>query len=623
MKGARVCGIVGYVGPRPAQEIIVDGLRRLEYRGYDSAGMAAVHAGRLGVRKTEGKMDRLTAALEERPLPGSLGVGHTRWATHGPPSDANAHPHLDGGGSFAVVHNGIIENFQELREELAAGGVTLRSETDTEVLAHLLAAEYDGDLAAALRRVIAHTVGSYALAVICDREPGRIVAARLTSPLVVGLGDGEMFLASDMTALLNRTRRFLVVEDGEIADVTAEGPVLETIAGTPVSREPLTADWEAGEAERGGYDHFMLKEIHEQPEVIAATLAGRISDDGRRVTLDDLEEEDAFAAGEGPRDLQKVWITGCGTAYHAGLAGVTLLERLAGLPAEAAYAHELRYRRPPPSGPSLTLAISQSGETADTLAAARMAAAQGSRLLALTNVVGSTLTRTAHRVIQIRGGPEIAVASTKAYLAMLAGESLLALWLARRRGTVPPEREAALLGGLRDLPGQISDILDRYGRGESEISLLAADLAESSDLYFIGRGADYATAMEGALKLKEVSYLHAEAMPAGELKHGSLALVEEGTPVVGVLTQGDVYDKSMSSLWETKARGARVIAVAYEDDEEAGRLADRVLRIPRTDDLLAPVLAAPPLQLLAYHTALVLGCDIDQPRNLAKSVTVE
>ena len=624
-KGARMCGIVGYVGPRPAQEIILDGLRRLEYRGYDSAGAAVVHAGRLGVRKTEGKMDRLTAVLEESPLPGSLGVGHTRWATHGPPSDVNAHPHTDEEGSLAVVHNGIIENFQTLREELAAGGVTLRSETDTEVLAHLIAAEYDGDLAAALRRAMARTVGTYAVAVISDREPDRLVAARLTSPLVVGLGEGEMFLASDMAALLNRTRRFLVVEDGEIVDVTAEGAVLETIDGAPVSREPLIADWKAGEAERGGYDHFMLKEIHEQPEVIAATLAGRISDDGGRVVLDNLEDWDIFAAGDeagDPRDLQKVWITGCGTAYHAGLAGVTLMERLAGLPAEAAYAHELRYRRPPHCGPALTLAISQSGETADTLAAARMAAEQGSRLLALTNVVGSTLTRAAHRVIYTRGGPEIAVASTKAYLAMLVGGSLLALWMARRRGTVEPEREAALLRGLRDLPGQVSEILDRYG-GESEISLLAADLARSSDLYFIGRGADYATAMEGALKLKEVSYLHAEAMPAGELKHGALALVEEGTPVVGILTQDDVYDKSMSSLWETKARGARVIAVAYEDDEEAGRCADRVLRIPRTDDLLAPVLAAPPLQLLAYHTALALGCDIDQPRNLAKSVTVE
>ena len=621
-----MCGIVGYVGPRPAQEIIVDGLRRLEYRGYDSAGAAVVHAGRLGVRKTEGKMDRLTAVLEERPLPGSLGVGHTRWATHGPPSDVNAHPHTDEEGSLAVVHNGIIENFQMLREELTAGGVALRSETDTEVLAHLIAAEYDGDLAAALRRAIARTVGTYAVAVISDREPGRLVAARLTSPLVVGLGEGEMFLASDMAALLNYTRRFLVVEDGEIVDMTAEGPALETIAGTPVSREPFIADWQPAEAERGGYDHFMLKEIHEQPEVIAATLAGRISDEGGRAALDDLEDWDIFAAGAeagDPRDLQKVWITGCGTAYHAGLAGVTLIERLAGLPAEAAYAHELRYRRPPHCGPTLTLAISQSGETADTLAAARMAAEQGSRLLALTNVVGSTLTRAAHRVIYTRGGPEISVASTKAYLAMLVGESLLALWMARRRGTVEPEREAALLRGLRDLPGQISEILDRYGRRESEISLLAADLARSSDLYFIGRGADYATAMEGALKLKEISYLHAEAMPAGELKHGALALVEEGTPVVGILTQDDVYDKSMSSLWETKARGARVIAVAYEDDEEAGRCADRVLRIPRTDNLLAPVLAAPPLQLLAYHTALALGCDIDQPRNLAKSVTVE
>lgn len=621
-----MCGIVGYVGPRSAQEVILDGLRRLEYRGYDSAGIAAVSRGKLRVRKTEGKMDRLAALLEERPLPGSLGVGHTRWATHGAPSDANAHPHLDEGDSFAVVHNGIIENFRGLREELSAAGAVLRSETDTEVLAHLIAAEYDGDLAAALRRAIARTTGAYALAVISDREPGRIVAARLTSPLVVGLGEGEMFLASDITALLNRTRRFLVVEDGEIADVTADRVVIQTIDGEEIRREPLIADWEAGEAERGGYDHFMLKEIHEQPEVIAQTLAGRISDDGRRAVLDDLE--DLSGGGDGStgdaadlRALQKIWITGCGTAYHAGLVGVTLMERLAGLPAEAVYAHELRYRFPPPGGPDLTLAISQSGETADTLAAARMASERDSRLLALTNVVGSTLTRTADNVIYTRGGPEVAVASTKAYLAMLVGECLLALWLARRRGTVEPEREAALLAGLQALPGQIAEVLDRCGR--EGIGRLAADLAGSPDLYFIGRGADYATAMEGALKLKEVSYLHAEAMPAGELKHGALALIEEGTPVVAALTQDDVYDKTMSGLWETKARGARVVAVAFDDDREADRCADRVLRIPRTDGLLAPVLAAVPLQLLAYHTALVLGCDIDQPRNLAKSVTVE
>lgn len=623
-----MCGIVGYVGPRSAQEVILDGLRRLEYRGYDSAGIAAVSRGKLRVRKTEGKMNRLTAVLEERPLPGSLGVGHTRWATHGAPSDANAHPHLDGGNSFAVVHNGIIENFRGLREELSAGGAVLRSETDTEVLAHLIAAEYDGDLAAALRRAIARTTGAYALAVISDREPGRIVAARLTSPLVVGLGEGEMFLASDITALLNRTRRFLVVEDGEIADVTADRAVIQTIDGAEVRREPLIADWEAGEAERGGYDHFMLKEIHEQPEVIAQTLAGRISEDGSRATLDDLED---ISGGRGAspddpaglRALQKIWITGCGTAYHAGLVGVSLMERLARLPAEAVYAHELRYRFPPPGGPALTLAISQSGETADTLAAARMASERDSRLLALTNVVGSTLTRVADDVIYTRGGPEVAVASTKAYLAMLVGECLLALWLARRRGAVGPAREAALLAGMRALPGQIAEVLDRYGRGRGEIGRLAADLAGSSDLYFIGRGADYATAMEGALKLKEVSYLHAEAMPAGELKHGALALIEEGTPVVAALTQDDIYDKAMSGLWETKARGARVVAVAFDDDGEADRCADRVLRIPRTDGLLAPVLAAVPMQLLAYYTALVLGCDIDQPRNLAKSVTVE
>ena len=606
-----MCGIVGYVGPRPAQDVLVHGLRRLEYRGYDSAGLAVAHNGSVAVSKAEGKLDRLLARLEQSPLPGRSGIGHTRWATHGAPSDRNAHPHSDASGEFVVVHNGIVENFRPLRSELQSKGVEFRSETDTEVLAHLLALEYDGDLKEAVRRTVRRAAGAYALAAMTSREPGRIVAARMISPLVVGLGEGETFLASDMPAVLDYTRRFLIVEDGEIAEVTRDGARIETLGGRPVERPCFTAEWDAASVRKAGYDHFMLKEIHEQPEVIARILGARIQDGGALAGL-------SWAAGD-PAGVQKIWITACGTAYHAGLVGRMMFERLAAAPAEAVYAHELRYAAPLIADRSLTLAVSQSGETADTLAAARLLRRRGARLLALTNVVGSSLAREADEVLYTWAGPEISVASTKAYLAMLVGECLLALRLGRSRGVIDAGRERALVDELRTLPDKAASVL----ADQEPLRRLAEELAEASSVYYIGRGLDYATAMEGALKLKEISYIHAEAMPAGELKHGTLALVTEGTPVVAAATQQDVHGKMLLGLQEVKARGALAVAVAYEDDDEIGLAADRVLRVPRTHDLLSPILAALPLQLLAYHTACLLGRDVDQPRNLAKSVTVE
>ena len=607
-----MCGIVGYVGPRAAQDVLVDGLRRLEYRGYDSSGVAIAHNGVLQISKAEGKLDRLASILESDPIEGQSGIGHTRWATHGVPSDRNAHPHADASGDFVVVHNGIIENFLALREELSAEGVAFASETDTEVLAHLIADEYDGDLKEAVRRAMSRAEGAYALVAMTGREPGRIVAARMTSPLVVGVGDGETFLASDIPAILNYTSEVLIIEDGEMVDVTADGAVVETFDGERVDRAPFTVDWDPGQAEKDGFDHFMLKEIHEQPEVIENTLAGRI--DGDSVTLEDVSWDDKFA-----RDLEKIWITACGTAFNAGLVGRELFERVLKVPVEIAYAHELRYRDPLIRGNTLTVAISQSGETADTLAAARLAQDKGSRMLALTNVVGSTLSRYADDILYTRAGPEIAVASTKAYVAMLVGQCLLALKLAGQRDILEGAAGAELAEALRLLPDRAAWILKNSG----EAADIARQIARVDDVYFIGRGLDFAVAMEGSLKLKEISYVHSEAMPAGELKHGTLALVTEGTPVIVVLTQEHVYAKTISALQEVKARGAHVIAVAYDDDEEIAKYADEVLRVPRTLDLLSPILSIIPLQLLSYYVALELGHDIDQPRNLAKSVTVE
>ncbi len=612
-----MCGIVGYVGPRQAQDVLMHGLARLEYRGYDSAGLAVAGRGKVAIAKAEGKLARLIGRVDRSPLGGHAGIGHTRWATHGVPSDRNAHPHCDATGDFVVVHNGIVENFRPLRDRLEAGGVAFRSDTDSEVLAHLVALAFDGDLTEAVRRAIRQAHGAYALVAMTSHQPDRIVAARMISPLVVGLGEGENFLASDIPAVLEYTREFLLVEDGEIATVTRDGATLETITGSPVRKQPFTAEWETDSVRRGGFDHFMLKEIHEQPDVISRTLGARIrpsADGGEQVALEGLEWSD-----RDPAEIDRIWITACGTAYHAGLVGRVLFEQLAGIPGEVAFAHELRYGKPLFRDGSLTLAISQSGETADTVAAACLARGHGSRLLALTNVVGSSLAREADDVLYTWAGPEISVASTKAYVAMLVGESLLALELGRRRGTLSRTSESELVAELRTLPGKAARVLEDI----DGVARMADVLAGSPDAYFIGRGLDLASAMEGALKLKEISYIHAEAMPAGELKHGTLALISEGTPVVAVVTQEDVHTKAMLGLQEVKARRGLVIAVAYEDDEEIGTVADHVLRIPRTTDLFSPILAAIPLQLLAYFVARRLGRDIDQPRNLAKSVTVE
>jgi glucosamine--fructose-6-phosphate aminotransferase (isomerizing) len=603
---------MGYVGPQQAAPVLLDGLRRLEYRGYDSAGVAVTN-GTINVRKAEGKIDRLAALLEAQPIQGTIGIGHTRWATHGEPSDVNAHPHTDPSGEFVVVHNGIIENFLSLKEELQAAGRVFTSDTDTEILAHLVADEYDGNLESAVRRAVAKAEGAYALVVMTRREPGKIVAVRRISPLVVGLGDGETFLASDIPAVLHRTREFLIIEDGEMVTVTADGAVIETIDGDPISRDPLHIDWDAGQAEKGGFAHFMLKEIHEQPAVVTETLASRLDENGQ-VWLEDVKFDDTFA-----RDFDELWITACGTAYHAGLVGKEIFRRLLRIPTFVEYAHEMRYNDPLISPRSLTVAISQSGETADTLAAARLAKERGSRVLALTNVVGSTLSREADDILYTRAGPEISVASTKAYLAMLIAQYLLALQIGKARGVVDEDLAARVAHGLSLLPAQIEELLHH----EDEVVAAATEILDAEDVYFIGRGLDYAVAMEGSLKLKEISYLHSEAMPAGELKHGTLALVTKGTPVIVVLTQHSVYEKTISAVQEVKARGGKVLAVAYEDDYQIHKYADSVLRIPRADDLLGPVAAVIPLQLLAYHVARLRGHDIDQPRNLAKSVTVE
>jgi len=604
---------MGYLGPRDAVPILLDGLRRLEYRGYDSAGVAVHDGSSLRVAKAEGKLDRLVGQLEAQPLAGSFGIGHTRWATHGPPSDSNAHPHADPSGDIAVVHNGIIENFTALKEELVAKGAAFASDTDTEVIAHLVAEEYDGDLLEAVRRAVQRAEGAYALVAMSEQEPGRIVAVRMISPLVIGVGNGEMFLASDIPAVLHHTRSFAIIENGEMVDISPEGWHIETLDGEAVERDLFEVDWDPHQAERGGYPHFMLKEIFEQPVAATETLSGRITEDGR-IDLDGVEWPDGFAAG-----LDRIWITACGTAFHAGLVGKEVFERLLRIPTEAAYAHEMRYRDPIIAGATMTLAISQSGETADTLAAANLAKHRGSRLLALTNCVGSTLSRDSHDVLYTRAGPEISVASTKAYLPMLLGEYLLALAIGEQAGSMEVGERKALCEALRHLPVKIEEALAR----DAEVVAVADCFIGHDDVYFIGRGLDNAVAMEGSLKMKEISYVHSEAMPAGELKHGTLALVTEGTPVVVVLTQSDVYDKTVSAIQEVKARGAFVVAVAYEDDEQVAKHADEVLRIPRVPDVLSPVVAIIPLQLLAYHVAAARGHDIDQPRNLAKSVTVE
>lgn len=608
-----MCGIVGYIGPQPAAPILLKGLEKLEYRGYDSAGIAVRDLEWLSVIKTVGRLQDLRARLEEQGVPqGSLGIGHTRWATHGRPSDINAHPHCDCSGRIAVVHNGIIENYKELREWLVEEGHTFKSETDTETIAHLIERFYEGDLVDAVRKTIKRLEGSFALGVLHFDQPQEIVAARQHSPLVVGLGDGENFLASDIPAVLEHTKKVYIIDDGEVVRLTSDQAEIFDFAGRPVRKEIFEVAWDPVLAEKGGYPHFMLKEIYEQPQAVRDTLQGRLN--GGRVVLPDLTLDLVYLRG-----LRKIFITAAGTAYHAGIVGKYVIEKLARIPVEVDLSSEFRYRNPMLGPDCLTIVISQSGETADTLASLREAKRLGSKVLAITNVVGSSVTRETPEVIYTLAGPEIAVASTKAYTTQLIALYLFALYLAQERQTLSEQQLAEYIAALEQLPQAISATLSC----EEAVVGLAQEFKDKEDIFFIGRGLDYAVAMEGSLKLKEISYIHAEAYAAGELKHGTLALIVEGVPVFALITQESLRDKMISNIKEVKARGATVIGVANEGDRFAEEACDQVIFIPRTNEILTPVLAVAPLQLFAYHAALARGCDVDKPRNLAKSVTVE
>ena len=608
-----MCGIVGYVGPDDALPIILEGLRRLEYRGYDSAGVALLD-GEIVVVKKAGKLGELERELDERGAPaGHVGMGHTRWATHGEPSDRNAHPHLDCHGRIAVIHNCIIENFQALRAELEKRGHTLGSETDTEVVAHMIEERYEGDLAEAVRATVRELEGAYAIVVCTIDEPERIVGVKVSSPLVVGLGDGESMLASDIPAVLSRTTTVIPVEEGQVVDVTRDGVTITDLQGSPIDPEPIVVDWDVAKAQKGGFDDFMLKEIHEQPSAIRDTLVGRVDERGM-LALDELHiEADVL------REVGKVFVVACGTAFHSGLVAKYAIEHWTRLPVEIEIASEFRYRDPVLGPDTLTLAVSQSGETIDTLEAARHARRQGSRVIAVTNTLGSSLAREADGVLYTHAGPEIGVAATKTFATQMVAQHLTALYLAQVRGAMFPEEIAAIVDELRELPAWVERALAL----EPQVAEIAVEYAQARDFLFIGRHTGYPAALEGALKLKEISYIHAEGYPAGELKNGPIALVEPGVPVVAVATECHVYRKMLSNIQEVRARGADVIVVATEGDAEIGALAKHVLFVPRTAELFSPVVVSVPLQLLAYHVAKLRGCDVDQPRNLAKSVTVE
>ncbi|MFG0212000.1 glutamine--fructose-6-phosphate transaminase (isomerizing) [Brevibacillus porteri] len=610
-----MCGIMGYIGNREAQPILINGLRKLEYRGYDSAGIAICDGATIGMRKAKGRIDVLESQTQKSGLHGSIGIGHTRWATHGRPSDENSHPHFDQSGKFSIVHNGIIENYLDLKQELIEKGVTFTSETDTEVIVHLLAQEYDNNLVAAVQKVAGKIRGAFALGVMTEHEPDKLIAVRMASPLIIGVGENENFIGSDIPAILEHTRDVYVLEDGDLAILTKDSVhVMRLDTTEPIERELVRIEWDKEQAEKDGFAHYMQKEIYEQPRALRNTMTGRIDATQQKVIFPNLQLSEASANG-----VEKIYIVACGTAYHAGLIGKHVIERLAQIPVEVDVASEFRYRRPLFQPNTLTIAVSQSGETADTLAAMREAKRNGSAVLAITNVVGSSIARDADDVITTNAGPEIAVASTKAYTSQLIAFYLLGIYLAQAKGTLDADTRASLLHELTALPDQVEHILAHA----DEIRHFAESIKDEQHLFFIGRGLDHAVSMEGSLKLKEISYIHSEAYAAGELKHGTLALIEEGTRVIALATQDELHEKMISNITEVKARGAKVLGITLDGHVELHRSVDDVCLIPQTDALLTPVLGVIPLQLISYYTSVALGNDVDRPRNLAKSVTVE
>jgi glucosamine--fructose-6-phosphate aminotransferase (isomerizing) len=609
-----MCGIVGYTGPNSCVDVLVDGLRRLEYRGYDSAGIAVQTGGDIAIRKSQGKIARLTDRIAKEPISGTCGIGHTRWATHGRPSDENAHPHH--AGHVAVIHNGIVENHRTLKEMLVSRGRKFCSETDTEVISHLLDAYVCSGLSLedAARRTVADIRGSYAFLAVSDKEPGTLVGVRLNCPMVVGLGDGEYFLASDLTAFLSHTRDVLFLEDGEMVVATPRELRVTDFLGKPRQRKSQRIDWSPVMAEKGGFRHFMMKEIHEQPRAIIDTLAGRMLPEAGEVFFETLPLSDEQLAS-----IQKVIIVACGTSWHAALVGKFMIEGLARIPVEVDLGSEYRYRDPVVAEGTLCVSISQSGETADTLAGMREAKAKGATTISICNVVASTIARESDGVIYTHAGPEIGVASTKAFTTQLVALYLMALHLAQARKILSPREISLHLTELSDLPRKIEE----YVKHDEEIQAIAKKYKDTLDFLFLGRGISYPIALEGALKLKEISYIHAEGYPAGEMKHGPIALIDERMPVLVLCAKGESYEKTISNLEEAHARGGLVIAVGTEGDDTLELKAEDVLRLPACGRYARPIMEVVPLQLLAYHMAVLKGTDVDQPRNLAKSVTVE
>ncbi len=608
-----MCGIVGYVGPRPTRDVIIPGLERLEYRGYDSAGIATIDHDGIGLERRAGRIEELARALAGLPDESSAGIGHTRWATHGAPTTQNAHPHADCSGGVAVVHNGIIENHARIRASLQAAGHTFTSDTDTEIVAHLIESMADRPLVEAVASVMRQAEGALALAVVRADEPGRIVASRRGSPLVVGVGDGEAFLASDIPAILEYTRDMLVVDDNRVVELTTHGAVMTDLEGNVVEAPMRHVEWDLAAAEKDGYDDFMLKEIHEQPHAIADTLAGRLDPAGR-VNLPELDLGEQAA-----HRFDKVFVVACGTSFHAAMMAKYAIERWTRLPVEIDIASEFRYRDPVLDDRTLVVGISQSGETADTLAAMRYAGVQGAFRIAVTNVVDSSMARDADTVLYTRSGPEIGVAATKTFVAQLVALQLLALFLAQERGSLGAGRIVHIVEAMADLPALVERMLE----GEDEVRRIGERWSDVRDFFFLGRGVSCATAAEGALKLKEISYARAEYYPAGEMKHGPIALIDPSVVIVGTIPAGDLHQKALANMEEMRARGGQLLLLLTEGDEEGADLADEVIWLPAVEEMLAPVVATIPLQLLSYWIAKARGLDVDKPRNLAKTVTVE